>query len=123
MNTDSSLETCPFATPPPPQHFIIYLKFSFTSMNKRRRVIKTKENSLKGRNFHGKKISRISRFLLKSAKLNSRENFQNLPSAKLNSARNFSKSAIHEIKFLRNFQNRVSVFFFSLFFQHNIKIK
>ena len=27
-----------------PQHFIIYLNFSFTSMNKRRRVIKTKEN-------------------------------------------------------------------------------
>ena len=44
MNTDSSLETCPFATFRPPQDFIIYLNFSFTSINKRRRVIKTKEN-------------------------------------------------------------------------------
>ena len=30
MNTDSSLETGPFGTFRPPQHFIIYLNFSFT---------------------------------------------------------------------------------------------
>ena len=44
MNTESSLETGPFATFRPPQDFIIYLNFSFISINKRRRVIKTKEN-------------------------------------------------------------------------------
>ena len=44
MNTESSLETGPFATFRPPQHFIIYLNFSFISINMRRRVIKTKEN-------------------------------------------------------------------------------
>ena len=42
--------------------------------NLRKKLI---ENYLKGRYFREKKISRISRFLLKSAKLNSRENFQN----------------------------------------------
>ena len=30
-----------------PQHFIIYLNFSFNAFNKRRRVIKTKENQNK----------------------------------------------------------------------------
>ena len=44
INSDSGLETCPFATFRPPPIFIIYLNFSFPSMNKRRRVIKTKGN-------------------------------------------------------------------------------
>ena len=41
MNTDNSIKTCPFASFRPTTSFY---NFSFTSMNKRRRVIKTKEN-------------------------------------------------------------------------------
>ena len=55
-------------------------------LKKNKTVLVKPINYLKGRNFRGKKnsrISRISRFLLKSAKLNSRENFQNRASAKL----------------------------------------
>ena len=52
----------------------------------------------KGRNFRGKKISRIWRFLLKSAKLYSRENFQNRASAKLNSREIFQNWASTKLK-------------------------
>ena len=53
---------------------------------------------LKGRNFRGKKILRISRFLLKSAKLNSREKFQHRASAKLNSSEIFQNWASAKLK-------------------------
>ena len=43
--------------------------------------------------FAGRKYSRISRFLLKGAKLYSRENFQNRASAKLNSREIFQNLA------------------------------
>ena len=61
---------------------------------------------LKGRNFRGKKISRISRFLLKSAKLNSREIFQNRPSAKLNSRESFQNLPSAKLNSREIFQNR-----------------
>ena len=55
---------------------------------------------LKGRYFRGKKISRISRFLLKSAKLNSRENFQNRASTKLNSREIFQNWVFSKLKII-----------------------
>ena len=44
---------------------------------------------LKGRNFRGKKISRVSRISLEFAKLNSREKFEFSKFAKLNSREKF----------------------------------
>ena len=57
-------------------------------------------NYLKGSYFHGKKISRISRFLLKFAKLNFRENFQNRASAKLNSRKIFQNWVSAKLKII-----------------------
>ena len=44
MNTVLTPKDLPACNFRPPQHFIIYLNFSFTATNKRRSVIKTKEN-------------------------------------------------------------------------------
>ena len=58
---------------------------------------------LKGRNFRGKKISRVSRISLEFVKVNSREKFEFSKFAKLNSREKFEFSKFAKLNFRKKF--------------------